>query len=391
MTSASHPVSTLAAALAHTSGNDILKPRDAGHLGHDTNSHNHSSGLPTPPNSLSPTIPPQKGSPTAIANTPLNIVDSDIELQDAPPSDGVADDATGDITPALLAKHHLPEILLSNGPLAIRYVLAHLTASVPGFARIPAAKARRIVVSALESRNGGGVNGDVVFEKVGWGRWDARARSSKTKYAKSTQRKVSPLSPGLDAHYASHEDEADNMSLDGEREVRKLSISIAPPLDDSDATDEEDWESIGPAGLMAPSYAASHASRRGSHSSSIGPRPSLLSRSTPHSAAIPMKAGRVRKASAGFKVDSKTARSMSYSGGILPFERVYSSSLSNEIRISAARAMRSPSAIPSHAVKSPSMGSPSLQAVGSPQSLASAGSPQEVEAIEALLRMGGGM
>ncbi|RPB28345.1 hypothetical protein L211DRAFT_751284, partial [Terfezia boudieri ATCC MYA-4762] len=75
------------------------------------------------------------------------------------------------ITPSLLAKHYLPGILLQHGPLAIRHLTAYLIASIPGFSNIPPAKQRRLVVGALEA---GGVNGDVIFEKVGWGRWDAR-------------------------------------------------------------------------------------------------------------------------------------------------------------------------------------------------------------------------
>ena len=66
----------------------------------------------------------------------------------------------------MLAKYHLPDIMLSHGPLAIRHIMGYLTTSVPGFAGIPPAKARRLVVGALEGRGGegGGVDGDVEFE-----------------------------------------------------------------------------------------------------------------------------------------------------------------------------------------------------------------------------------
>jgi hypothetical protein len=400
-----NPVSTLAAALAPQSGSNILKPRDAGHPG---NSHslpsNHRGGLPTPPNSLSPTIPPQKGSPSAVANTPLNLIESDVELQDASDSTPAqlgspALDATGDITPALLAKHHLPDILLTNGPLAIRYVLAHLTSTVPGFARIPPAKARRIVVAALESRAGGGINGDVVFEKVGWGRWDARYRSQPRREVRNNstdsesalsptshgpvdrlrsaghrrhRRRVSPLSPTGDAYNVS-EHEADKMSLDGDDDTnRRRPIPIIQAPEDSDMTDEEDWESIGPDGLLARPYAVSWASRRNSHSSSLGPRPLLSTSYTARPSPIPMSnpsgIQKVRKGSSNITslpgLDAATVRSMSYSGGILPFQRVYSSSLSSSIRLQGVREFTS---------------------AASPK----VGSPQEAEAIEALLRMGG--
>lgn len=55
-------------------------------------------------------------------------------------------------------------------------------------------------------------------------------------------------------------------------------------------------------------------------------------------------------------VSPDVLRSMTYSGGILPFQRVYSSSLSSAIRMHGVRG--------------------------------AGGSPQEAEAVEALIRMG---
>jgi hypothetical protein len=80
---------------------------------------------------------------------------------------------TGSITPTLLAKHHLPKIL-NNGPLDIRHIIGYLTISIPEFSSIQPAKARRLVVEALEGCGGGdrsGLKRDVKFEKVGWERW----------------------------------------------------------------------------------------------------------------------------------------------------------------------------------------------------------------------------
>jgi len=313
---------------------------DAGHpdLQHSLQpSDNRQNGLPTPPNSLSPTIHPQKASPAVAVSTPLILIDCDVELKDASDdSTSPSLDATGDITPTLLAKHHLPEVLLQNGPLAIRYVLAHLTSTVPGFAGIPAAKARRIVVAALENKTGGGLDGDVVFEKVGWGRWDARYRNQ----------------PRRDSarHMDDSEDEADNMSLDGDDVPRKIRIiAVKPAPDDSDATDEEDWS-------MEPerpsiSYAASYNSRRDSHCSSMMSRPVAipLSRSLQQN----MKPRKVSAAMTSLaSLDGDTLRGLRFGGGILPFKRAYSSSLTQAIRAQST-----------------------------------CGSPQEVEAVEALLAM----
>lgn len=283
--------------------------------------------LPTPPNSLSPGLPPHafkgrtgaKGPDSPTSAAALRHVDSDIDLQDAvdhaysqdqsqhTPLDSrslsqLAEmDSTGAITPAMLAKYHLPEILLNHGPLAIRHVMGYLTTSVPGFAGIPPAKARRLVVGALEGRGsggeGGGTKGDVIFEKVGWGRWDARVRGQPPRDRSNTQSSsASPPSysqsglaiPGNGAwskqgrgnqqqygrsmgndsavfshsemEFGDYADDVDNMSLDGEdRDGYGGSSSEAPDelmmedVGEGDVTDEEDWAQIGAAALRARS------------------------------------------------------------------------------------------------------------------------------------------
>ncbi|KAK8153607.1 putative Sin3 binding protein-domain-containing protein [Phyllosticta citrichinensis] len=145
-----------------------------------SSSGDHRAMLPTPPNSISPTFPPQR---KPHASSLQHVVDSDVELLDAdhhhPPAplssaalSGLEAEAT--ITPAMLARNHLPDMLLANGPVAIKHLLMNLAQTVPGFSRIPQAKARRLVVAALESRTAASIpNGETAFEKVGWGRWDA--------------------------------------------------------------------------------------------------------------------------------------------------------------------------------------------------------------------------
>lgn len=260
--------------------------------------------LPTPPNSISPSLPPHGLKARVSASTVPTIqdqVESDLDLQDGnagslPSQHGF--EATGAITPALLAKHHLPDILLINGPLAIRHIMGYLTTSVPGFSGIPPAKARRLVVGALEGRGsggeGGGVNGDVKFEKVGWGRWDARLKGQAPRDARGGQQSPPPSVPSSysvgmpiintsarprpnasssswagDSAVFSHNDdmditmpetEADKMSLDGDA---SCSSSEAPPEDElmgddpEDITDDEDWAAVGAAALRQASYSAS--------------------------------------------------------------------------------------------------------------------------------------
>lgn len=258
--------------------------------------------LPTPPNSISPTLPPHGLKARASAAPAImDQIDSDLDLQDGnsgslPSQHGF--ETTGAITPALLAKHHLPDILLTNGPLAIRHIMGYLTTSCPGFSGIPPAKARRLVVGALEGRGSGGdhggVNGDVKFEKVGWGRWDARMKGQASRDARGAQQSPPPSIPSsysvgmpiinntarpranapssswaADSMVFSHNDEmdimmpeteADKMSLDGDD---SCSSSEAPPEDElmgddpEDITDDEDWAAVGAAALRAASYSAS--------------------------------------------------------------------------------------------------------------------------------------
>jgi hypothetical protein len=184
--------------------------------------------------------------------------------------------------------------------------MGFLTTSVPGFSRIPPAKARRLVVAALEGRgNGGeagGVDGDVLFEKVGWGRWDARRRGDSPRDRERSFAVSSPPSSvagsfqqrGLQIEgrrgstwsavrnqygvslaestafsytddYGGHEDldmlehEADKMSLDGDDDREYCSSSEAPDdlqddeWNEGDVTDEEDWAQIGADALRARS------------------------------------------------------------------------------------------------------------------------------------------
>lgn len=330
--------SSIALAFAgKTASVDIPKPRDGGFpAGRDSFAavvarslpSKQQPMLPTPPNSISPSLPPQAfkrpvNNPDSPPSAPTH-VDSDIDLQDAVDHansqdqpqhhalnsealDGLADlDSAGAITPGLLAKHHLPDILLAHGPLAIRHVMGYLTTTVPGFSRMPPAKARRLVVGALEGRGsggeGGGIHGNVEFEKVGWGRWDARIKGQPPRQGVNPSPPASVPSSyyqgGLqirnneawpsnrtdlqsgtsmagDSAVFSHSEmdygdrgdvtmleyEADKMSLDGEDDNAYCSSSEAPDdpaldedLGDGDVTDEEDWAQIGAAALRARSF-----------------------------------------------------------------------------------------------------------------------------------------
>ncbi len=243
------------------------------------------------------------------AKAPLLNIEEEIDLQDGevahgttPPQEPVPGglplskgalsglDASAAITPAMLAKDYLPGIMLGNGPTAIRIVIGELNHSVPGFSRIPPAKARRLVVAALESRAGGGPEGNIAFSKTGWGRWDAHVkgssrdsaigsfnegkfsppRSERSSFAMSYNDSTLGMS-GPPNPYREHsgeswtnsgslreEDELDHMDMDvPENEADKMSLDGDLPTDsesDSDsATDEEDWSVSGPVALRKAS------------------------------------------------------------------------------------------------------------------------------------------
>ncbi|KAL8928128.1 MAG: hypothetical protein Q9172_001038 [Xanthocarpia lactea] len=350
--------SSIALALAgKTNSVDIPEPREsalwngkesfAAVAAKSLNPGKHTAALPTPPNSISPSLPPHgyDGHVNAGPLTPpaVAIFDSDFDLQDAVDhakaqhqpqpalsmSHGFANlEAAGAITPILLAKHHLPGILLEHGPLAIRHLMGFLTTSVPGFSGIPPAKARRLVVGALESRGDdvGSTEGserDVVFEKVGWGRWDARQRGQlprdrrvehdsnglqipgqnsrqKSDRAAFSSRGSVGFSPGSEMDYDNPdidmlEHEADKMSLDGAGSYPSDPPNDMPRhLDDlGEATDEEDWASIGAAALRQASFPLTGGSRifnnnlypprpePKSRGRGVGPRRTVLAKSVP--------------------------------------------------------------------------------------------------------------
>ncbi|PYH79969.1 hypothetical protein BO82DRAFT_366406 [Aspergillus uvarum CBS 121591] len=336
--------SSIAMALAgKTASVDIPKPRPGFPMaGRDSTRPGAPALLPTPPNSISPTLPPQGFRREDVGQSgysPLasSHVDSDVDLGDATANSLAAHDldSTGAITPGMLAKHHLPEIMLQHGPLAIRHLMGYLTSSVPGFSGIPPAKARRLVVAALEGRGfdekSDTAQSNVIFEKVGWGRWDARRRGEPLRRDSQRMNMSPPSSPsdtfshrGMqipttkrdslqpygtsvagDSAVFSYstemefgrsgismlEDEADKMSLDGnEREY--CSSSEAPddemPIEDwgeEDVTDEEDWAQIGADALRARSLNASGGIVYGSGKSPQlrggGPATSSLAKSAP--------------------------------------------------------------------------------------------------------------
>lgn len=88
--------------------------------------------------------------------------------------------AASAVTPDKLAN-----LLLTQGPLAIRHLTSHLANIIPGFSHLSLSKQRRLIISCLDS---GDVVTGCVFEKVGWGQWAAKKVGSE--YVKAMQEKI---------------------------------------------------------------------------------------------------------------------------------------------------------------------------------------------------------
>ena len=278
------------------------------------------AGLPTPPNSISPMLPPHGfggRAPSAPPTPPAHPLDPDEDRSDHGPhadnhprdSDpehagtgaharAPADDAIGALTPALLATHHLAPALLAHGPLTLAALTAHLAAAVPGFARHPPARARRLVAAALEqppppntsSSSPSTAREDIVFERLAGGRWAARrrgqplrargARHASPVIARSAPgaaawRSPSPYErpgrsaaraiphrprPGAARRAALARSARDDEDEDDDADADRMSVAVSDAStsdgdDEEDGssalTDEEDWASLGAAALRA--------------------------------------------------------------------------------------------------------------------------------------------
>lgn len=287
-TMAQKPVSNIAAAFAAQQATQGIP------FAHDGVQPAATGTLLTPPSSISPTLPAHKRRPAMPLAGRVDTPDAmDFDLQDAVEHARAQDqpsalskealaglDATRQITAAMLAKHHLPSIIAGHGAMPIREMMAHLTQSVPGFSGLAPAKARRLVVAALEHRAGGGMHGEVKFEKVGWGRWSVAGSSQARGVPIGSLRAGGGATPpasmdstagGLqipqlrqerDAYQGSwnagswspphkmddDEEMADQMSLDGSDDSLESDsasdMDLGEDLDDD--TDQEDWATMGP-------------------------------------------------------------------------------------------------------------------------------------------------
>lgn len=319
----------------------IPKLRDnSDHSGTAIHEKKATMALLTPPTSISPELAAHPVYEGATSPPPIDIeqeADGGEALQPSgmPLSIGALSDLDGSqtITPALLAKDHLPGIMLGNGPCPIRHVMGELTQTVPGFSRIPVSKARRIVVAALENRQGGGPDGNIAFSKTGWGKWDARYKGSShdSGIGSLNDSRLSP--PRSERSYAlSYSDSAINipgqhfpakykeqhsggswsaeslreedefdMDMDGlEDEVDKMSMDGVSSEDssemDDDETDDEDWAAVGLDALRKASLPTSNAPRQnyravsqpyhGQWASKLR-RPSTYVQQPMHSASVP--------------------------------------------------------------------------------------------------------
>ncbi|EDO15149.1 hypothetical protein Kpol_397p8 [Vanderwaltozyma polyspora DSM 70294] len=71
----------------------------------------------------------------------------------------------------MVTPNKLSSLLLKRGPLAIRHITQTLSEEIPSFKDLSSSKQRRLIMSVMES---GDESNNVVFEKIGWGQWNAK-------------------------------------------------------------------------------------------------------------------------------------------------------------------------------------------------------------------------
>lgn len=157
---------------------------------------------------------------------------------------------------AAVTPDKLSRLLLSQGPLAIRHITSHLALTITGFADLSLSKQRRLIIAALDS--GDPIN-NVVFEKVGWGRWTARKtdghhiksskrRESITAHLNTGKPPMSPILRAADSQYLQSRGGAwaDDVDLADDDMMFHNSARKPPSHDtavfDDDDEDEEDYE-----------------------------------------------------------------------------------------------------------------------------------------------------
>lgn len=183
------------------------------------------------------------------------------------------------ITPELVAKDHLPGILQRHGPLASRQIVAHLGQALPGFARLSSSKARQVVTQALHtSPDPSSTSARYVFyTEDGMGLWNCRPFApTPTSHAdlatsliqamdidssppRPTSHPMSPLSPIHEQRPTSSlrsvGDALDGMSMSDHDAVHDMSTDD-DVMSSGDETDVEDWAAIGVRGMLASVPAA---------------------------------------------------------------------------------------------------------------------------------------
>lgn len=213
---------------------------------------------------------------------------------DGRPAPVVAGTSAADI-----ARFFLPALLLGKGEKKTGQLMKELCVQAPEYAALDAPRRRRLMDGALAHQFGGGADGDVIFTKTAWGTWMASVRGQepvgqmtrideaamsppdsavgsfnsaaikiptrckaprRVSHAGSltAESSFSARSGRFDHHYG-HDSDADAMSMDEDDSPmfylgsRAVGQHYLPDDIDASDTDEEDWQSMGAAGLSARS------------------------------------------------------------------------------------------------------------------------------------------
>lgn len=105
---------------------------------------------------------------------------------------------------AAITPNRVANILIKEGPLPIRHLTGHLIEQVPAFGHLSLSKQRRLIMASLES---GDLATGCIFEKIGWGQWQAKVVGKdivKSKIEQSMKDNNANINQSVESNIHSH-------------------------------------------------------------------------------------------------------------------------------------------------------------------------------------------
>ncbi|CDK29760.1 unnamed protein product [Kuraishia capsulata CBS 1993] len=164
---------------------------------------------------------------------------------------------------ARVTPNRIAGLLLKQGPLPIRHITGHLASQINGFSSLSLSKQRRLIISALEL--GDPITG-CVFEKIGWGQWEARKVSEEEVRLRNSKQALSTSPPSANSSFG------ESLSRSAPKSIKKRHSNV------------DDVSLVSPRSAMSFAVSAS-----ASASNSWSRRESITNPATdPHNAKLPV-------------------------------------------------------------------------------------------------------